>query len=165
LYGIAFRVLQNRAHAEDAIQKSFLKIWDNIGQYDTDKSTLFTWMAQIVRNTSIDIRRLKSFQKEEKSETLDTNVHNVRSMEMETEHIDVSKLFEGLDEKYVFVLEHLYLKGYSQGELSKKFDIPLGTIKTRVKKAIDTLRSELSKEQKLFMGLFALILLTLLIFL
>ena len=164
LYGIAFRVLGSHFYAEDAIQKSFLKIWNNIDQYNPERSTLYTWMAQIVRNTSIDIRRLKSFQKEEKSDSLDTSVHNVKTSRSNTDHLDISTLLEGMDEKYLFVLEHLYLKGYTQSELSKEFNIPLGTIKTRVKKGIDILRTKLSKEQKLFLGMLLIVLLTILIF-
>lgn len=147
LYGMAYRVLNNEAFAEDAIQQSFLKIWNNVAQYDESKSTLFTWMAQIVRNTAIDIRRLKSFEKEEKSISFDTTVHNTETDTQNTERIDTTRLIEGLDEKYAFVLEHLYLKGYSQSELSKEFDIPLGTIKTRVKKGIEILREKLADEK------------------
>lgn len=158
LYGIAARVLTRHSFAEDAIQQSFLKIWNNIDQYDPDKSTLFTWMARIVKNTSIDIRRLKSFQAEEKSETYDTTVHNSDSVFIDTDGIDTKRIIEGLDEKYAFVLEHLYLKGYSQSELSDEFDIPLGTIKTRVKKGIEILRSRLIKEKKFIIGIFFIVL-------
>ena len=165
LYGIALRVLRhNEAHAEDALQKSFLKIWNGINQFDDKKSTLFTWMSRITKNTAIDISRLKTFQAEEKSETIDPNVHNSEVTTINTESIDSSGLLKGLDEKYSFVLEHLYLKGYTQKELSDEFDIPIGTIKTRVKKAIDILRSRLKHEKATFLGLFILIALLILIF-
>ncbi len=165
LYGIAFRVLRhNKAHAEDALQKSFLKIWNSINQFDDEKSTLFTWMSRITRNTAIDISRLKTFQAEQKSETVDPNVHNTEVTTIKTETLDSTALLEGLDDKYSFVLEHLYLKGYTQKELSDEFGIPLGTIKTRVKKAIDILRSRLKNEKKTFLGLFILITTLILIF-
>ena len=154
LYGIAVRILNSHSFAEDAIQKSFLKIWNNIEQYDANKSTLFTWMARIVKNTAIDIRRLKSFQAEEKSETFDTNVHNSEKVFIDTDGIDTKRIIADLDEKYAFVLEHLYLKGYSQSELAKEFDIPIGTIKSRVKKGIQILRTRLEKEKKYIIGIF-----------
>lgn len=161
LYGIALRVLRNEAFAEDSIQKSFLKIWNNIDQYDESRSTFFTWMAQIVKNTAIDIRRLKSFQKEEKSESFDIAVHKTENTTIETDAMDVAKMVEGLDEKYAFVLEYLYLRGYSQRELADEFDMPIGTIKTRVKKGIQILRDRFSKEEKFFLGLLFALLLTL----
>lgn len=152
LFGVAFRILNNEAIAEDALQQSFLKIWNGIDSYDSSKSTLFTWMAKIVKNTSIDISRLKSFQKEAKTETIDPLVHNTEHEKIDTDKIDVKSLLDGMDEKYSIILDHLYLKGYSQSELSKKLNLPLGTIKTRSKKAIDLLREKLKKENKLFFG-------------
>jgi len=163
LYGIAYGVLQIHSFAEDAIQQSFLKIWNNIDQYDPAKATLFTWMARIVKNTAIDIRRLKSFQNERKSESLDVHVHNSKTSQIDTDAIDTKKIIAGLDEKYAFVLDHLYLKGYTQSELADEFDIPLGTIKTRVKKGIEILRSKLDSEKKFFLGFFSLTLIIILI--
>ena len=103
-------------------------------------------------NSSIDISRLKSFQKEAKTETIDPIVHKTENEFIDTDKIDVKNLLEGMDEKYKVVLEYLYLKGYSQSELSEKLDMPLGTIKSRSKKAIDLLREKLKKENKLFYG-------------
>lgn len=154
LFGIAFRVLQHEAFAEDALQKSYLKIWNSIHQYDADKSILFTWMSNIVRNTAIDIKRLKSFEKESKTDTIDANVYKSGSTETENSKLDVDYLLTKVEEKYAIVLDHLYLKGYSQSELAEKLDLPLGTIKTRVKKAIDLLRDHLSNEKSLFAGFF-----------
>lgn len=149
---MAFRILNSEPFAEDALQQSFMKIWKNIDSYDSSKSTLFTWMAKIVKNTSIDIARLKSFQKETKTESIDPTVHKTGNDFIDTDKMDVKSLLDGIDEKYSIVLDHLYLKGYSQSELSKKLDLPLGTIKTRSKKGIDLLREKLKKENKLFFG-------------
>ena len=94
LNGIAFNILKSKSHSEDAIQRSFLKIWNSIHQFDEKKSTLFAWMAQITRNTSIDIKRLKSFENEQKSEVLEPNVHNAGSSFINTDKIDVLKIIE-----------------------------------------------------------------------
>lgn len=152
LFGMAFRILNSEPFAEDALQQSFMKIWSSIDSFDSKKSTLFTWMAKIVKNTAIDISRLKSFQKETKTETIDPIVHKTDTEYIDTDKIDVKSLLDGIDEKYSIVLDYLYLQGYSQSELSKKLDLPLGTIKTRSKKAIDLLREKLKKENKLFFG-------------
>jgi len=157
LNGIAYRVLGHQEAAEDALQKSFLKIWNSIEQFDSAKSTLFTWMARIVRNTAIDTKRLKSFSMIEKSDSLDIHVHDSKSSS-EDGQLDATRLIEGLDEKYAFVIEYLYMKGYSQRELADEFDIPLGTIKTRVKKGLDILRSKLDNEKGFILGSIILIL-------
>lgn len=153
LYGISLRILRHEAFAEDCLQRSFLKIWDSIDTYEDQKSTLYTWMAQIVRNTAIDIRRLKSFQREEKTESIDALVYTSKVTRQNLGSIDAETLLKGLDGKYSEVLNGLYLQGYTQSELSEKLNIPLGTLKTRAKRAIDLIRSRLQSEKGLFTGL------------
>lgn len=159
LFGMAFRILQNEAHAEDAIQKSFLKIWNNIDQYNSSKSTLFTWMARIVKNTAIDTSRLVSFQKENKSESFDIDVHKVGSQEIDESRIDALNMIDGLEDKYAIVLDYLYLRGYTQKELSEELDMPIGTIKTRVKKAIEILRDKYKGDAMLLISILIALLL------
>lgn len=157
LYGIAVRVVSDQGAAEDILQKSFLKIWNNINQYDESKAAFFTWMAQIVRNTAIDVRRLKANEVSRKSESFQAHVHDNEKDFIKTDKIDAAKLVNGLDEKYSAVIELLYLRGYSQSEAAKALDVPLGTIKTRVKKAMDILREKLKDEKSLlFRILFSL---------
>ncbi len=158
LYGIVFRVLNHRQHAENALQNCFMKVWQNIDKYDSKKASLFTWMSQIARNAAIDIRRLKAFENEQRTDSISQNVSNSSYVKMGSEKIDTEKLLKGLDEKYRFVLEHLYLKGYSQRDLAEKFDIPLGTIKTRLRGALKQIRENLKDEKHLFLGFFLLIL-------
>lgn len=60
LNGIIFRIVLSDKLAEEILQQTFLKIWDKIDSYDADKSTLFTWMSRIARNSAIDAKRLKN---------------------------------------------------------------------------------------------------------
>ena len=159
LYGIAYRVLNNKEYAEEALQNSFLKVWKNIQQYDENKATLYTWMSQIVRYSSLDIRRLKSFERSQKTENLEPNVHIGKAQNTSSDALDAKKILSGLEEKYSVVLEYLYLKGYTQQELSDELDIPLGTIKTRLRKAIAIIRTNLKDEKTLFMGMLLLLIL------
>ncbi|HMU03934.1 MAG TPA: sigma-70 family RNA polymerase sigma factor, partial [Saprospiraceae bacterium] len=62
IYGIIHRILKRQEESEEVLQSVFLKIWNNIDSYNESKATLFTWMAQIARNTAIDMKRLKSFE-------------------------------------------------------------------------------------------------------
>jgi RNA polymerase sigma-70 factor (ECF subfamily) len=54
--------IRRQEESEEVLQSVFLKIWNNIDSYNESKATLFTWMAQIARNTAIDMKRLKSFE-------------------------------------------------------------------------------------------------------
>lgn len=126
--------------------------------YDNNKSTLFTWVSSIARNSAIDQVRLKSFSNLQKTDSLDNTVYDINITNLKTDGIDVEALMSKLDDKYKIVLDMMYLKGYSQSEISKKLDIPLGTIKTRVRSALGILRKELVNEKSLFFGIFLFIL-------
>lgn len=67
-------------------------------------------------------------------------------------NIDVATLLSGLGENHRIVLEYAYLKGYTQQEISDTLDMPLGTVKTRLRAAIGMLRDQLKDEKKYFLG-------------
>lgn len=159
LLGIIVRTVKNKEIAEEILQKTFLKVWDKIDTYDEDKSNFFTWLAVIARNNAIDQRRLVSFSNNEKTETLDSTVYEMNASVIQTEGIDTAKLLAVLDPKYKIVLDMMYLQGYSQSEISNELEIPLGTVKTRIKAALKILRKELINERSLFIGLLVILIL------
>ncbi|MEP6793307.1 MAG: sigma-70 family RNA polymerase sigma factor [Saprospiraceae bacterium] len=151
LFGIINRILGDAQLAEDALQKSFLKIWQNIEGYDAGKASLFTWMSVIARNTALDQKRLKTFQAKQKTVSVDEIVYRPGSSTPDGDSIDAKRLLANLDENNRIVLEYAYLKGYTQQEISDELNIPLGTVKTRLRKAISILREELKHEKKYFL--------------
>lgn len=163
LMGIIIRILGNREAAEDVLQKTMLKVWNSIGSFNPDKSSLYTWMAAIARNSAIDKRRLKSFQNNEKTETLDGLVYQPAGGQTSTAAIDVEKLTSKLESKYKDVLDHIYLMGYTQQETSEKLEIPLGTVKSRLRLAVKSLGEELKNEKGLFFGLLIILLILLML--
>jgi len=152
LFGIISRIIYDSSAAEDILSHTMLKAWNKIDSYDESKSSLFTWLSTIARNTSIDKKRLKSYQNNEKTESIDTHVYNVEASSENFAGIDVAKLTSKLDEKYKVVLDLMFLQGYSHGDISKHLEIPLGTVKTRLRSAIKILREELKQEKGLFLG-------------
>ena len=151
LYGIIARIVPDRV-AEEALQKTFLKVWNNIGSFDPSVASLYTWMSTIARNTAVDYRRLKSFQRSEKTVDLDNVVYRESATTVSGAHIDVQALLANLDEKLRVVLEYAYLKGYTHKEIAEALDMPMGTVKTRLRNAILALRSQLKHEKDLFRG-------------
>jgi RNA polymerase sigma-70 factor (ECF subfamily) len=109
-------------------------------------------MSTIARNMALDMRRLKSFEMRSKTDDVQAIVYsgNTTSEGASGAAVDVAKLLGSMDEKYRVVLEMMYLLGYTQAEIAEKLDLPLGTVKTRAKKAIDILRAELHGEKGLF---------------
>ena len=143
LYGVIHRILQHEDIAEEVLQDIFLKIWDRIDQYDASKGKLFTWMLNIARNQAIDKTRSKEISKEKKTKDIDTLVHTVDRQEYQEQQIDgigVQEILKVLPEEQRFVVEHLYFKGYTQSELAEESGIPLGTVKTRLRAAMQQLR-------------------------
>ena len=163
LMGIIIRIVRRKETAEEILQLTFMKVWEGIDKYDENKSSLFTWMSTIARNTAIDKRRLVSFQNERKTENLDNLVSMEGGILPSSSQVDVKRLKSMLDEKYIAVLDYVYLQGYSQREAAELLDIPLGTVKTRIRQAINILREELKNEKNLFIGFIALIIILLLL--
>ena len=157
LNGLIWNILKSTPVSEEVLQQTFLKIWNNIDSYNSNKSSLFTWMSTIARNTAIDKKRLKSFERNEKTESLDINVHQVEATKIPTENIDVENLLKLMDPKYKSVLDHIYLQGYSHKEAAEVLEIPIGTVKTRLRMAISELREKLTKEKKLFFSFLLII--------
>jgi len=153
IFGIISRIIKDGMVAEEVLQQTMLKAWKNIDLYNPDKSSLYTWLHSIARNSAIDKVRLKSYQNQQKTDTINPNVHEGRAAKIATDKIDVDKITASLDEKYKVVLDKMYLEGYSQREIADELDIPLGTVKTRLRKAILFLREELKGEKALFIGM------------
>ncbi|MEE9374327.1 MAG: sigma-70 family RNA polymerase sigma factor [Saprospiraceae bacterium] len=161
LLGIIMGIVGNRETAEDILQETFLKIWDSIDTFNDTRGTVFTWIATIARNTAIDKVRLVSFKKQQSTvEISDSAINKMASVDVND--IDSQKLLKMLDKNQKAVLDLIYLQGYTQQDTATALDIPLGTVKTRVRLAIKTLRELLSNEKNLFLGSIILIILTML---
>ncbi len=146
LYGVVFRIIKSEDVAEEILQDVFLKIWDKIESYDATKGRLFTWMLNIARNQAIDKTRSKEISKENKTKSIDHLVNRIDSQEYIEQRVDgigVHALLKNLPEEQYFIVEYLYFKGYSQSELAEEYNIPLGTVKTRLRMAMKQLRTSL----------------------
>ncbi|MFZ1748937.1 MAG: sigma-70 family RNA polymerase sigma factor, partial [Saprospiraceae bacterium] len=142
IFGIVVRIVKRQEEAEEVMQSVFLKIWNNIDSYNEGKATLFTWMAQIARNTAIDKVRLKSYQNADKTSSIADYEYSFAADQPE-KSVDLDALTKKLPEKYKVLLDKMFHQGYTQQEISDELEIPLGTVKTRLRDAIQILRSEL----------------------
>lgn len=144
LYGACYQILQSEEWAKDAVQESLVKIWEKIDQYSPAKGKFFTWMYTLTRNTAMDIRRSSSFSNQAKNQTFDTAVYSQKGV-VEENSVDPGlwKIFESLEDKYREVLELVVIKGYTHQEASEILNIPLGTIKSRIRIGLNNLREKL----------------------
>jgi RNA polymerase sigma factor (sigma-70 family) len=143
LNGVILRVVNDEHTAEDVLQEVFVKIWNNIGQYDPGKARIYTWMINIARNSAIDKLRSKGEIMKGKIHTGEEIVNNLeRGMKTEqaTDAIGLRKMVATLKPEYEIIVDLAYYKGYTLDEISKTLSIPLGTVKTRMRSAIQQLR-------------------------
>jgi len=134
--------------AEEVLQDTFVKIWKNARKYEASKGRLFTWFANIARNTAIDRLRSAGFRQQQKT-TSTENLVDINVMGSENAQIEdtgLSAVLASLDPKYRELIEPTYFQGYSQRDIEKELGIPLGTIKTRLRTAINELRSKLNND-------------------
>jgi RNA polymerase sigma factor (sigma-70 family) len=145
LYGVIHRIVQSEEIAEDTLQEAFVKIWKTFGMYDSSKGRLFTWIMNIARNLAIDKVRSKDFINSSKNQSIDNIVSFI---DLDNNHvpnpdtIGIRELLKKLTPEQKMIIDLLYFKGYTQAEVAEKLNMPLGTVKTRTRLAINTLRKE-----------------------
>ncbi len=141
LYSVVLSIMPDREMANDVLQEVFIKIWRQIEMYDATKGRLFTWMMNITRNASIDMVRSKGFNNNQQNRELTEAVYDsVGTVSTNIDKIGLRKLVFKLKEEYRSLVELAYFQGYTQDEISKMLDIPLGTVKTRLRAALIQLR-------------------------
>ena len=148
LFGVINKVVYDEQTAQDVLQDVFVKIWNNISQYNPQKGRLYTWMINIARNAAIDKLRSKGEIMKTKIQTGENVVDNLeRSLKTEqvTDTIGLRKKVADLKPEYETIIDLAYYKGYTLDEISKTLEMPLGTVKTRMRSAIQQLRTVFSK--------------------
>jgi RNA polymerase sigma-70 factor (ECF subfamily) len=141
LYAVVLSIVPDRELANDVLQEVFIKIWRQIDLYDACKGRLFTWMLNIARNASIDMVRSKGFNNSQQNRELTEAVYETAgSTSTNINKIGLRKLVYQLKEDYRVLVELAYFQGYTQEEISKLMNIPLGTVKTRMRAALIQLR-------------------------
>lgn len=148
LYGLALRVLGNREWAEDALQETFLQIWRNAVDYRASLSPPMAWMGLIVRSRSLDILRRRKSAREHLHD--DSNDEHAQELEGGADPMDTSlasqqawalhQCLTRLEKKQREVVSLAYLRDLSHGELSQQLELPLGTVKTWIRRGLDQLR-------------------------
>ncbi|CAN5918198.1 sigma-70 family RNA polymerase sigma factor [soil metagenome] len=143
LYGVILRIVIERETAEDVLQESFVKIWNNSASYDASKGRLYTWLLNVARNTAIDKTRSKNFRKGAQVQSIEDFVYTVDKQHNNTtaiDHIGLRKFVDELKPDQKQLIDLLYFGGYTQSEAAEELNLPLGTVKTRVKAALTRLR-------------------------
>lgn len=141
LFNVICKVLRDNEKAEDVMQDAFLKIWKSIKSYDPAKGRLFTWMLNIARNSAIDAARSEGRKPgmDDISENPDRTDQNA-TYQPSPSTLDLKALVDTLRPERKILVDLVYFQGYTQEEASKELDIPLGTVKSRIRTALQDLK-------------------------
>ena len=145
LFSIISQIIPDTETAEDVLQEVFITVWNNIDKYDPGKGRLYTWLLNLARNTSINKTRSKNYKSFKKNDDLGNYVNSIgetNTIQQNINQIGLRKEVSKLKEEHKAVIELSYFNGFTQEEMSKALNIPLGTVKTRLRAALIELRKQ-----------------------
>ncbi|MBI1808196.1 MAG: sigma-70 family RNA polymerase sigma factor [Ignavibacteria bacterium] len=154
LYSFVMRMLRSVEDAEDIVQDVFLQVWNKADSYEQTKGTVYTWLVTMTRNRAIDRLRSKGYKKHSReidinslimvADEVPSNPHT-KTVANESQQMVAGALKQlSVDQQQVLALA--YYEGYSQSEIAAKLNVPLGTVKSRMRKGLMTMRSWLQEK-------------------
>jgi RNA polymerase sigma-70 factor (ECF subfamily) len=151
-YSLAYRIVGEKAAAEDVTQEAFISIWKSGARFDRARGSVRSWMLSIVRNRAIDALRSRAG-KAPKLTFDDDAVLEQRPSEELTEDeamrretaTEVRGALGTLPGEQSKVIELAYFGGFSQSEISRMLGVPLGTVKGRMRLGLEKIRGELAE--------------------
>ncbi|MBA2690973.1 MAG: sigma-70 family RNA polymerase sigma factor [Rubrobacter sp.] len=144
-YSLGYRIMGQRQTAEDLVQEVFLKVWRSAGSYRAERGSVRTWILSIVHHRGIDqLRATASRQRTkdrfeasaEKSQPSEAFAETWRNSQRD----QVREALKTLPEEQLKILELAYFSGYTHVEISELMDIPLGTVKGRMRLGLKKMR-------------------------
>jgi RNA polymerase sigma-70 factor (ECF subfamily) len=143
------RVLGDPGRAEDAVQESFLNVWNHAAGFDPARGSLRAWLLASVRNRSIDLLRGRGAHERQEQELRPDAVEAAtlsdpwREVALSLERTAVREALGNLPSEQRQVVELAYFGGYSQQEIASMTRVPLGTVKGRIRLALEKMDSYL----------------------
>ena len=146
LNGVILPIVNDEETSNDVLQEVFVNVWKKIEFYDSSKGRLFTWLLNVARNAAIDKVRSKSFRNSKSTVSIpESGEANVSASvsQPNADFIGLKKMLGKLKDEYRLLIDLSYFQGFSHDEISKALDIPLGTVKTRIRTALIQLKTML----------------------
>lgn len=148
-FAVIARIVRNTEMAEDLVQETFLKVWNRVGGFDDERGALGPWVLAIARNRAIDYIRSADAKASQNSCDLEKLERPRFFTDLESDYADQERIrtiravFDKLTENQRKVLELAYFEGLSQTEMAERLQQPLGTVKTWVRTALQSIRANL----------------------
>ncbi|MDB5667004.1 sigma-70 family RNA polymerase sigma factor [Cypionkella sp.] len=140
LMGVLLRILGNRAEAEDALQEVFTRVWLRASRYDADKGRGMTWLIALARNHAIDRLRARRETQADGDDAINAVIDTTPRAETRLIAVGqakrINQCFETLESEKAAALRGAYLAGLSYIDLAARFDVPLNTMRTWLRRSL-----------------------------
>ncbi len=137
------------AHADELVQEVMLKVWQKAGGFNPEKAAASTWVYTIARNCRTDMfRRLQKFDTPLSSDDVCPDQEGEEPFELlqsKRNRERIREMMKGLPPDQVQILAKVYLEGKSHAEAAGELDLPLGTVKSRVRLALQKLQLQIER--------------------
>jgi RNA polymerase sigma factor (sigma-70 family) len=145
LFAVCHRILNDRGEAEDVLQEVYIAIWRHAGAFDPDRASPITWLVAIARNRSIDRLRTGSLAKglrglDEAAEVSDGAPTALAQLETSQEHRRLLDCLDELEPRHANAIRSAFFEGATYGELAQQMSVPVGTMKSWIRRGLLRLR-------------------------
>lgn len=146
VYTLILHMMNDKMSAEEVLQETFLKLWSRAGQYVPERGSLLTWLLAIARRTALERLRFESHRPalsdgNEPSSFLES-IAEPESISEEARWRSLYLAVQSLPEEQKKLIELSYYQGLSQSEIAEMLNLPLGTVKTRLRAGMLRLRQQ-----------------------
>jgi RNA polymerase sigma-70 factor, ECF subfamily len=144
-YSLAYRMMGEKQEAEDVVQEAFIKVWRSAGGYRVGRGSVRTWILSIVHNSGIDqirshARRGRMQDKVEASAPTSEPSEAFAETWRNTQQEQVREALNTLPQEQLKILELAYFSGYTHVEIAERLELPLGTVKGRMRLGLQKIR-------------------------
>ena len=152
VYSLAMSVLNSEMDAEEVTQEAFMRVWKHAERFDPSRSTIKGWLAMLTRRVAIDRTRSRGYKARKREVTVVAEFETTPANGPEAPHWQshrsrqVHKAMAGLDESHQVLIRLSYFEGLSHSNMAEHLGTPLGTVKSRLREAMNQLRTRLDVE-------------------
>jgi RNA polymerase sigma factor (sigma-70 family) len=146
LFGVCLRILNDRSEAEDVLQEVYMTVWRKAGAFDPARASPITWLVAIARNRSIDRLRSGAVNRrmdpiEAADDVGDPAPVALERVELAQQHQRLAGCLDTLEERHATAIRAAFLDGTTYEELSTRMSVPLGTMKSWIRRGLLKLRA------------------------
>ena len=154
LFGLLLRIVRDRGEAEEILQEAFVRVWTRAERYDARMGGPLPWIVRVARNRAIDRLRARRVRAIVDTPALDmaaleatapaTGIQSPEAAVLDSERRQrLTDALAGLPGEQRQLIEAAFFEGYTHSELAQRFELPLGTVKTRIRLGMIAMRKGL----------------------